>query len=144
MLPQVPERLTYEGKRIDLPFEQPLEAWFEQSGNRPDFAVPHTALWRGYVASWELRKGKLYLTSIEGMLTNGRQATLQTVFPDATGDIFAHWYSGSFRLPEGELPGTICIGYSPVYGRYLVLTIENGILISSHHENDDELGNYGV
>ncbi len=144
MLPQVPEKLTYQGKRCDLPHEQPLEAWFEKHGNRPDFYVPHTALWRGYVGTWVLEDDRLFLTELEGMLENGQVVDLRTVFPDADGRVFAEWYSGTFSLPQGELQNAICIGYSSVYERYLTLTIDKGILVSCHEEINDDATSYGL
>ncbi len=144
MLPQVPEKLIYQGKHCDLPYEQPLEAWFKMNGNRPDFYIPHTALWRGYVGTWELENGKLFLTALEGMLENGQIVSLKTVFPDADGRVFAAWYSGTFSLPQGELQNAICIGYSSVYEQYLILTIDKGILVSSHYETNDDSVSYGL
>lgn len=144
MLPQVPEKLIYQGNHCDLPYEQPLEAWFEATGNRPAFHVPHTALWRGYVGTWELEDGKLYLTGVEGMLENGQVVDLKTIFPDAGKRVFASWYSGTFNLPQGELQNAICIGYSSVYERYLVLVFDKGNLVASHYETNDDATSYGL
>lgn len=144
MLPQVPEKLIYQGNHCDLPYEQPLEAWFEAAGNRPAFHVPHTALWRGYVGTWELEDGKLYLTGLEGMLENGQVVDLKTIFPDAGKRVFASWYSGTFSLPQGELQNAICIGYSSVYERYLVLVFDKGNLVASHYETNDDATSYGL
>lgn len=144
MLPQVPEKLVYGDRRCDLPFEQPLESWFEQHGNRPAFYVPHTALWRGYVGTWELDNDHLFLTDLEGMLENGQVINLQTVFPHATGRIPADWYSGTFKLPQGELQNAICIGYSSVYEGYLVLDIKAGKIVASHFEVNDDATSYGL
>ncbi len=144
MLPQVPEKLIYQDKRCDLPSEQPLEVWFKINGNRPNFHIPHTALWRGYVGTWELKDGKLFLADLEGMLQNGQVIDLKTVFPHTNNSVFAEWYSGTFSLPQGELQNTICIGYSSVYERYLVLTFEKGALVASHYETNDDATSYGL
>ncbi len=144
MLPQVPEKLVYGERRCDLPFEQPLESWFEQQDNRPAFYVPHTALWRGYVGTWELDGNRLYLTELEGMLENGQVINLQTVFPNAKDRVFADWYSGTFRLPQGDLQNAICIGYSSVYEGFLVLDIEAGNIVRSHFEVNDDATSYGL
>ena len=145
MLPQIPEKLIYQNIHCDLPIEQPLESWFEMKGNRPAFYVPHTALWRGYVGTWQINsQGKLFLVELEGMLENGNIIHLETLFPEAKDGVFAEWYSGTFSLPQGELQNAICIGYSSVYEQYLVLTIEKGRLIASHYETNDDATQYGL
>ena len=78
------------------------------------------------------------------MLDNGQVVDLESLFPDAGRRGFASWYSGTFSLPQGELQNSICIGYSSVYERYLVLTIDKGNVVACHYETNDDATCYGL
>ena len=110
----------------------------------------NTACWRGYVGEWEISADRLYLVGVEGMLNDGTEATLETIFPGFPDRVFAHWYSGTIRLPQGKLLDYVHMGYASVYERDLLLTIENGVLIHSEvrvngeSESDTAPEGYGI
>jgi len=106
----------------------PLAYYFEFGGTRPAFAQQSSALWRGYVGTWEVRDARLYLIGLSGSLEDGTPATLRTLFPDFPDRVFAHWFSGIARIPQGKLLEYVHMGYGSKYERDLLLSFEKGVL----------------
>ncbi len=111
MTAQIRERISYQHKSHALCTE-PLSALFAVRGNKPPFQATSTALWRGYVGHWAIRHDKLYLDDIKSSLSDGTQASLHTVFPDASGPVLAEWYTGTLRIPQGERLKYVHGGYA--------------------------------
>ena len=126
MTVQVPEELTYAGRKLEMSSE-PLGDYFDLAGIRPGFIGFCSTCWRGYIGQWEILDERLYLTGISGPLADGTDATLEAFFPGFGKRVFAHWFSGQICASEGELLN-IDIG---LYERDLLLDIEKGILRSS-------------
>ena len=101
MTAQIPERLTYQGKKMAMCTE-PLSGYLTISGVKPGFRANCSALWRGYIGTWEVKNGLLYLIGLEGTLHDGRRASLSTVFPRYPSRVIADWYSGTLRIPIGK------------------------------------------
>lgn len=131
MTQQWEEELIYEGKRYSLP-ETPLEAWFEITGRRlpprpdgKDLLV--STLWRGYVGSWEIADNRLYLIGLDGSEVEWPELCLASVFPEHPDRVFAHWFTGTLTVPQGEV-----LEYIPTVGeqyeRELLITIERGVV----------------
>jgi hypothetical protein len=70
----------------------------------------------------------LYLIGLNGSLEGGRKASLETVFPGFSRRVFAHWFSGKIRLPQGRQLEYVHMGYGSTYERDLLLTIERGVV----------------
>ena len=128
MTAQMPERLTYKGEKLSLA-EQPLSAFFKLAGSKPAMAETSSALWRGYIGSWEVTNERLYLVGLDGRLEDGSALTLDLLFPGFPDRVFAHWYSGDMRIPQGKLLNYIHAGYASVYERDLILNIERGVVV---------------
>ena len=101
MTEQIGERLIYDGREVSM-CSEPLGGFFAFGGRNPEFESNCTALWRGYVGTWEIVGDRLYIVSLSGSLKDGTEATLETVFPGYPDRVFAHWYSGTLRIPEGK------------------------------------------
>ena len=129
MTAQMPERLTYKGDQLSLA-EEPLGAFFKLSGSKPPTAKSSSALWRGYIGSWEITNERLYLVGIDGRLKDGSALTLDLLFPGFPDRVFAHWYSGDMRIPRGKLLNYVHAGYASVYEGDLILQIERGVVVS--------------
>jgi hypothetical protein len=130
MTAQIAERLIYEGRETSM-CSEPLGDYFAFGGEKPEFEATCTALWRGYVGTWEIECDRLYMTSLHGVLKGGGEATLDTVFPGYPKRVFAHWYSGSLRIPEGQMLEYVHMGYGSTYERDLIVEIEKGLVIGS-------------
>lgn len=132
MTAQISETLCFEGRTLRM-CDTPLGSYFGFGGRRPkpDFdGFSCTALWRGYVGTWEITHDRLYLVKLKGTLEDGSEAALATVFPDYPDRVFAHWYSGEIRIPEGKLLKYVHMGFGSRYERDLLLTFSNGVLLS--------------
>lgn len=132
MTAQIGEVLRYGGNTVRM-CDTPLSAYFARGGRRPepDFdCFGCTALWRGYVGTWEIANDHLYLVGLSGDLEDGSVANLATVFPDYPDRVFAHWYSGTIRIPEGKLIEYVHMGFASRYERDVFLRFRSGVLIS--------------
>jgi hypothetical protein len=127
MTAQFEEKLRYEGKDESM-LTNPLCDYFAMGGVDPRFKWNCTALLRGYVGRWEIIDGRLYLVELHGTLENGDEASVATIFPDFPDRVFAHWYSGTIRIPQGELLEYIHLGYLSTFERDLLLHLERGVV----------------
>jgi hypothetical protein len=131
MTAQIAEMLHYEGEWHSM-CTTPLDDYFTLNGIAPTFAYNCSALWRGYVGRWEIVDGRLYLRELHGLLDDGREASLASVFPDHPYRVFAHWFSGTLRIPQGARLQYVHMGFGSTYERDLLLEIERGILMKAH------------
>lgn len=127
MTAQIPEKLLLNGTTLTL-CSKPLASYFATHGE-PDFAVNCTALWRGYVGTWEIRDARLFLVGIEAEFQNGTPVSLASLFPGEAERIFARWFTGKLRCPRGGELEYVHMGYGSVYEEDLLLQIEQGNLV---------------
>ncbi len=128
MSAQIPESLRYEDA-LHVMCTNPLDAYLALSGRDPGFQTVSTSLWRGYLGQWEITGKRLYLVGLRGRLRDGRHASLESLFPGYSDRVFAHWFSGLLRLPQGRPLKLIHDGYDTPFERDLLLSIQRGKLI---------------
>jgi hypothetical protein len=110
--------------------------------------VRSSANWRGYVATWEVRESKLFLTKVEKTYrkdfpkdaakpprerrfeTEVREVPIEKIIPGKKVPVFADWYSGKLRIPQGERIRYVHMGYGSMYERDLFIVIKNGVVVS--------------
>lgn len=148
MTAQIAERLIWDGQEHAL-LSNPLSSYFELGGDKPAFQSTSTALWRGYVGTWEIKGDRLYMVALKGVLEDGREARLDTVFPGFPDRVFAHWFSGTLRVPQGKRLNYVHMGYASTYERDLILTLQKGVLvgqevITNGQAEDGAPAGYGV
>ena len=78
-----------------------------------------------------LESDRLYLVKLKG--TSRTEAgwidrTLADLFPDYPDGVFAHWFTGELRCPQGELIQYTHGGYASMYEMDLFLAIQQGQL----------------
>lgn len=147
MTAQVSDSLIFEGRGFSLSCE-PLITWLWRRKNRGlQFRMSNTACSRGYSSTWEIQRGRLYLTSISGTLRDGTAATLESLFVnyskqylDSVGandpanagpGAFAFWVTGTLRCSFGKLLKYEHMGYSSIHEGALHLCMQDGFLIGS-------------
>lgn len=130
MTAQIAEKLHYQGDNVRM-CTNPLSDYFAMGGVNPRFESNCTALWRGYVGSWEIVNDRLYLIGLNGTLEGGAEASLTTIFPDYPDRVFAHWYSGTIRVPQGKQLEYVHMGYGSTFERDLFLDIERGVVVAT-------------
>lgn len=140
MTAQIPDTILIDGQAHEL-FSEPLNAYYSDAP-RPNFIPQSTANWRGYIGTWEVRDGRLYLIGVAAEICNlpliwdcpkdqRRKVGLVDLFPQQGGAILADWFSGTLRVPIGGQLQYRHMGYESVYEFDLLLTIEKGAVKST-------------
>lgn len=142
MTAQFSEWLNYQGEEHAM-FTNPLSDYYAMTGLKSPFSADCSALWRGYVGTWEILGGRLYLIRLKGSLEDGGTASLETVFPGFPDRVFAHWYSGTIRLPQGRRLEYVHKGYMSRFEREEFLDIERGVLVSTRLRHNTGLSESG-
>ena len=73
----------------------PLEQYYGPGNPRPKFRAPNTATWRGYIATWEIDRGVLYLKAIRAWTDRRARWGSRPCFP-----------ARKARCPQPGLPGS--------------------------------------
>jgi hypothetical protein len=136
MTAQVREKLIYNGLTVGMATE-PLKSFLQSTGTESLFVPPHTANWRGYIGEWLIENDQLFLLGLNGLIKGNKEINMNFFFPN-TEKVFAEWFSGTIRVPHGEMIHYVHSGYESQYERDLYLDVKNGIIISSRLiENND-------
>jgi len=135
MTAQTGERLFYKGEDTRIATE-PLDQYL-QNRNDIEFVSFSTACWRGYYGQWEIKDRKLYLIEFKAYLEGYREVGLDYLFP-GQNTVFANWFSGKIRIPQGKILDYIHMGYASLYERDLILVFENGILTNEYTVDNEE------
>jgi hypothetical protein len=123
---QFSEILYLDGQKHPLE-SLPLEQYYGPGNPRPKFRAPNTATWRGYLATWEIDGGVLFLKAIRAW-TGTREEGLEALFPGQKGPVAATWFTGKLKVPQGKVLKP-AVPY-PIYEKYLVITVEKGRVVS--------------
>ncbi|HLD46956.1 MAG TPA: hypothetical protein VJA64_03970 [Desulfobaccales bacterium] len=105
----------------------PLESHYGPGNPRPKFRAPNTATWRGYIATWEIDRGVLYLKSIQAWTEQGKVG-LEALFPAQKGPVPATWFTGKLTVPQGKILKPAVP--HPIYGKYLLITVKKGRVVN--------------
>ena len=108
---------------LDIPSHPRIVQISEKEAVESQPFIFSTACWRHYVGSWEIKNGQLYLVGIVGIYKlNGDDP------------LFADWYSGTLRVPIGDMCEYVHMGYASVYERELFIVIQKGIVVSQYEK----------
>lgn len=143
MTAQIAEILCYDGHEVSMCTE-PLDDYFSLAGTAPEFQIKTTALWRGYVGTWEIRNDRLYLIGLSGTLKDGSEVNVATLFPDYPDRVYAHWYSGILRVPQGKLLEYVHGGYASSYEKDLMINIDRGVVTATNLRHNGTSDNPGA
>ncbi len=139
---QIPDYIIYKGEKYAM-HTNPLEQYFEQFPDKRPEGLQSTALWRGYIATFEIIDDQLCVKDIEvEHYDNETQeystlSVLNDIFPDEASRRL-DWWSGLMVLPHGEIVQYVHMGYASVYSEYLLLQIESGKLTDSRKFDHEE------
>ncbi len=148
---QEPDKLILDGKEVEL-FENPLEAFWPDGQGRPNIetvGLPREEIiissnnWRGYVAEWAIRGDRLFLTDLSRRCgipkwrawmkpwadDEYRSVPMELVLPGKKLPVFAEWYSGRLKIPQGKMTRYVHMGYGSEYERELLIEIKNGVVV---------------
>jgi hypothetical protein len=128
---QFPDFLIYQGETLPI-FSNPLDSYFDREHPRPRhlFQYTCTACWRGYVATWKIEKGDLYLVRLVKGDCSAKPEEIDVgqIFSGQSLPVKAAWFSGTIRIPQGKQMLYVHMGYGSVYERERVLSFEKGRL----------------
>jgi hypothetical protein len=118
MTAQFHEILILEGYKTSMACCPPLPENDQRIIRSPKTGI-NSACWRGYIGTWEIKQGQLFLTGLTGryILAEGSY-------------IFAQWFSGEISVPDGNILNYVHGGFSTVYEQEKKITIKNGIVVA--------------
>lgn len=130
---QAPDKLMYKGSTYSL-FTNPLEPFFKEHPQKRPQAGGGTSLWRGYIATFEIRDGLFYVSDVEIRVVRPetRNLAFQSVYQSVFGaqkDVVADWFDGLLVVPLGKELQYVHMGYASLYERYMLFKIEKGRLV---------------
>jgi len=142
---QTPDKIIYKGQEYSLN-TNPLEAFFEKNPDlRPKCEITSTALWRGYIATFEIQDSQLFVKDIvimdEDTLSDPHKTTWKSVFNQVFPNqkhIKVDWMKGLLVIPNGELVNYVHMGYASIYENYILLEIDKGNLIHEKNIKSEE------
>mgnify|MGYP001826477571 CR=1 FL=1 len=136
MTAQVTDVLSFDGDEYAI-HNEPLEAYFDKYPPRPEIEASCSACWRGYVATWRIKRSKLYLQRLDDF--SGKLLKLKKeLFPNEEGPVFASWFTGPLICPNGPEVQYIHMGYESTFEKYLIIEIENGLVTKTMDLSLDE------
>lgn len=138
MTAQASELLIYGGKEIRL-CSNPLSLYLREMGI--SFKSPSTACWRGYIGTWEIIESggveRLYLVELSAHRTYEDIVGVSVIFP-GFDRVFAHWFTGELRCPQGELLDYVHGGYASTYEYDLLMDFKQGVLVNKHARHNEK------
>lgn len=135
---QAPDKIWYEGKLYSMQ-TNPMEPYFEKNpGKLPKLKsgliITSSNLWRGYIATFELTDGGLFLRDIEIQAPNPdkqhdyiMKSVIDEVVPKGQR-LKIDWFDGLLVLPHGKLVNYVHMGYGSTFENYILLEIAAGNL----------------
>ena len=147
---QYPDKITFKGTEYNLN-SNPLEPYFQEHPNkRPEGGIRSTALWRGYVAYFEIIDKQLFLTDIKIEVSDKQSdkkygtkwiSAMNQVFPN-NEKTKIDWYTGILILPYGERVEYVHMGYGSTYSEYWLLEIDKGNFNEARKYNNKDFVNF--
>lgn len=115
---------TYADPLAALPKEWNLTTDVNTGHSVPLFRVMSTGCWRGYVATWRIEDGVLWLVGIDGKNQSGKSLGMTDVFH--LPRLPAFWFSGAVECGVGE---TVSFNYQHFYEKTVRFEFERGCLV---------------
>lgn len=154
---QAPDKIIIENKEYDL-LNNPLENYFEKNPEmNPIFGgkiemfekykkevtpIPFsTSNYRGYIATFKIENQLLKLVDIKIQNIESDKGEYVSVYKELFGDknLILH-YSGILIIPTGDFLDSANFGYSYLYSKYRLVTVNNDkILCEKEIGKDDYL-----
>lgn len=129
MTSQIPDTIYYQGRRCQL-MATPLEAYFEQGAPRPELDCSYSALWRGYIATWRLVGGQLFLVHLRPGMVDAPRLAIGSLFPGQGRKVLASWFTGRLRISAGRCLASLDGGFMSAHERETLVEVQDGRIIS--------------
>jgi len=145
---QQSETLRYRGREytlLGLPLDTCTDPEVKERIDR--LMSCSTALHRGYLGVWEVKAGRLWLTSVGELVARDAvhrfiSADLTWLFPGSAGPVLADWFTGEIASPRGEARrgGQ----YRVVWPRHRVFHIERGVVTGTELRDNQDAYRAGI
>ncbi|NOW45708.1 hypothetical protein FHW96_001863 [Novosphingobium sp. SG751A] len=129
MTSQIPDAIYYLGRRCQL-MATPLEAYFERGAARPELDCSYSALWRGYIATWRLEGGQLFLVHLRPGMADAPRLTIVTLFAGQGRKVLASWFTGRLRIPAGRCLASLDGGFMSAHEHETLVDVLEGRVIA--------------
>lgn len=158
---QAPDKIIIENKKYDL-LNNPLENYFEKNPelhpiyggkikmfnkyNEEFVPIPFsTGNYRGYIATFKIENQLLKLVDIEIQNVESENREYISVYNELFGDrnVFLNYF-GILVVPTGEFLDSANFGYSYLYSKYRLLTINDDKVIKDKELNKDDFKQFKV
>jgi hypothetical protein len=132
---QFPDKIFYKGVEYSLD-SNPMEDFFKKNPDKkPRRGIISTALWRGYIATFEIVDNQLFLRdiSIEVEIQGSKEfdtkweSVMNEIFPGEK-NVKVEWFTGLLVLPYGKMINYVHMGYASTFENYILLEISDGYL----------------
>lgn len=134
MTAQIPDTLVMDGVTWSV-LCTPLDPFLDAVG-APQFVAPHTANWRGYIASWHVADGRLFLESVEATIAGPDGEPVTVTDADALNGValprVADFVTGQLRLGTGGIARYVHADFESRHNREAVLVVEAGRVLALH------------
>lgn len=87
-----------------------------------------TSNWRGYVGTWEIRDGVLYLVKLGSACHEPKDVPLDVVIPGASSPLKASWFSGNLMIPLVKRRAGWHLGEEFMLMQFERVTVVNGVV----------------
>lgn len=143
---QIPDYLI-QGKDTLALHSNPLETYFKDKPLKDEIIkVRSTALWRGYIAYFQIIDNKLVVQDIYKedyfVDSNGKhQEKLISIYDIVFGEpknFECNFYNGVLISPSGEMLNYVHMGYSSTYEKYHLFEIKDGNLVKQKNLSTEE------
>jgi len=148
--------MIYDGRFFEIT-EYPLQTFPWPGDKRQIFEIAPgeiiTGNYRGYRAIWEIIDRKIFLAGLDSFYKKSQdvnrtftqdhekpvsysprneseRADLKKIFPSRfrDGRVFADWFTGTIRIPDGKILKYIRFDNESVYERDILFHFESGVL----------------
>lgn len=136
MTTQITDKIIFENKEYYLNVEL-LEGYFREfPEKKPEIKMSCTALWRGYIAVFEIKNKELLIKEIDWLadIDFNMESLRDRIFPNNKFE----WYSGLIRIDDYRCE----FDKEPENGIFEYLQIEDGNFIQKRLFNYNELQNF--
>ena len=120
---QVPDKIIYEGIELDLVAELNLPIDHPRIRKVRSGIIEDSSCWRGFVASWEVKSGFLFLTDL---IFNHELAPGESVFAD--------WVSETLIMPTGQITQHADVGNAE-YDRWFYAEVKAGKVVRTWNKH---------
>ena len=132
---QYPDKIIYNGKEYSL-HSNPMQEYFKNfPDKKPKSGIISSALWRGYIATFEVADNSLFLKDVEIMVSKDSKdkKSFETEWKSVLSEVVSDnkklkidWFTGLLVLPFGKVVNYVHMGYGSTYENYILLEIDKG------------------